>query len=131
MKQLVRFTLVGATGTAAHFAVLWLLVRLGMPVVGASTVGMIAGALVNYLLNRAYTFESRQAHRVTAPRYYALVLGLWGLNALLMALMVDAWRWHYLLAQAISTVVCFVAHYLGSRAWVFRHAAPAPGGGQG
>ncbi|UXY15704.1 GtrA family protein [Chitiniphilus purpureus] len=120
MSRLARFTLVGAAGTAMHFAVLWLLVRLQVGVVVATTAGAIAGALVNYALNRRYTFQSHAAHRVTAPRYYLLVLGLWGLNAGLMGLLVDGGRWHYLAAQGVATATCFVVHFVGSRNWVFR-----------
>ncbi|XZG70661.1 GtrA family protein [Chitinibacteraceae bacterium HSL-7] len=122
MKQLIVFTAVGATGTLLHFAVLSALMQFDVPVTLATTAGAIAGAAINYVLNHRYTFAGQASHRRAAPRYYALVLLLWALNAGLMALLVDQLHWHYLAAQVVATVVCFVVHYLASRSWVFRES---------
>ena len=47
----------------------------GMGAVAASTLGAIAGALVNYSLNHRFTFASDKAHRQALPRFAVVAVG--------------------------------------------------------
>ena len=60
ISRFLRFALVGIFGTAAHYTVLVSLVEVyGVPVLFATTAGFLTGALVNYILNRRFTFVVR------------------------------------------------------------------------
>lgn len=118
-RQFVRYVIIGAAGTALHFATLVLLVQVGhVNAVVASTSGATAGALANYILNHRYTFASKQAHAQALPRFAIVALAGMAINAALMAVMLNL-GWHYLLAQAFSSTVILVAGYLANRKWTF------------
>ena len=118
--QFFRYAGAGAIGTTAHYAVLIALVQLaGAGAVAASTVGAIAGALVNYALNHRFTFASRRTHRAALPRFLVVAGGGVVLNAAVMAAMLAAVPAHYLVAQVAATGVVLVAGFLANRKWTF------------
>jgi putative flippase GtrA len=118
--QFLRYAGAGAIGTAAHYAVLIALVQLaGIGAVAASTVGAVAGALVNYGLNHRYTFASRKAHAHALPRFAAVALGGIALNALVLAATLAVIGPHYLVAQVVATGAVLVAGYVANRIWTF------------
>lgn len=118
--RLLRFALVGALGTAAHYALLVALVEGAgaEPVVG-SVAGFVLGALVNYGLNRALVFRSARAHGEALPRFFAVAgVGLlW--NAGLMRLLTGTVGLHYLPAQVLTTVLLLFWHYGANALWTF------------
>jgi putative flippase GtrA len=128
MRQFVRFAMLGAVGTAAHYAVLVAFVRLlrGDPLVG-SVAGCLTGMLVNYFLARRYAFRSRVPHRRALWRF-ALIAGVGLLlNTSLMWLLVRAAGLHYLVAQVLATGTVVVWNFVPNRLWTFAVAGPARG----
>jgi putative flippase GtrA len=120
MHQFFRYSLVGAIGTAVQYAILISLVRAGLaPAIVASSVGAIAGALVNYYLNSRWTFASTRAHEQALPRFAAIALAGIGLNAIVMAGMLTYVGAHYLVAQFVATGVVLVAGFVANRTWTF------------
>lgn len=120
LSRFLRFALVGAVGTVAHYALLLVLVELAGfdPVVG-SVGGFLLGALVNYGMNRRLVFASDRAHVEALPRFFAVAgMGL-VINALLMRLFVHVLGLHYLLAQVVTTALLLVWHYGGNALWTF------------
>ncbi len=116
-RGLSRFATVGAIGTGVHYAILWSLVNAGVPVLLASTIGAIGGALVNYVLNYRYTFKSNLAHRSTLVKFFTVALIGLLFNTLIMALLT---RLHYFIAQIIATFFVLLWNYLANRLWTFR-----------
>lgn len=121
--QFFRFAGVGAIGTLAHYVLLVMLVEmLRTNEVAASTAGATLGALVNYLLNRRYTFRSEKRHSEALTKFLIIAaLGL-TLNSLLMLIFVEILNIYYLLAQVLSTGLVLVWNFLGNRFWTFRDA---------
>ena len=118
--QLLRFAAVGAVGTCAHYLLLVVMVEAGgVNEVGASTAGATLGALVNYVLNRRYTFCSTRRHAEALPRFLAIAgLGL-VINFGLMLVMVEALRIHYLVAQVVATVLVLLWNFAGNHLITF------------
>lgn len=121
--QFMRFAGVGAIGTMAHYALLVLLVEaIAANEVAASTAGATLGALVNYALNRRYTFDSEKRHREALTKFLIVAaLGL-TLNAFFMFVLVELLSVHYLLAQVVSTTLILVWNFIGNKFWTFREA---------
>jgi putative flippase GtrA len=118
--KFLRYALVGAVGTAAHYALLIALVQAGgVAPVPASTAGAILGAILNYVLNHRYTFASRRRHRVALPRFATLAVFGTVLNAALLAGLVNGLGMHYLIAQLLATLAVLGVTYLGNRTWTF------------
>jgi putative flippase GtrA len=126
--RFIRFALVGGVATAIQYAILVVLVRfadLAPPV--ASTIGFIASAGVNYLLNYRFTFRSDRAHGAAAAKFAVLVFIGMLLNAGLMKLLVSA-GWNYLIAQICVTGVVLVWNYAGNSLWTFGGKDSTPPG---
>jgi putative flippase GtrA len=120
LLQFFRYGGAGAVGTALQFVFLAALVQLaGLSALAASTVGAIAGAVVNYALNYRFTFESRRAHRVALPRFCAISGAGILLNAAVLAAMLAYVHPHYLVAQIVATAAVLVAGFLANRRWTF------------
>jgi len=118
--QFIRYAGAGIIGTAAHYAVLVVLVQgLSVGAVAASTVGAVAGAGINYALNHRFTFASRELHRRALPRFAVVAAAGIVLNGLVLAAMLALVGAHYLVAQVVATLAVLVAGYLANRAWTF------------
>jgi len=119
----MRFAGVGVIGTVAHYLLLVMLVEmLGTNVVPASTAGATLGALVNYALNRRYTFRSKKRHGEALAKFLVIAaLGL-ALNSSFMLIFVEILNIYYLLAQVLSTGLVLVWNFAGNRFWTFNDA---------
>lgn len=118
--QFLRYAIVGATGTAVHYLILIVLVHAAsMNAVVATTLGAIAGALVNYWMNHRFTFGSDRPHARALPRFVLVAIGGIVLNAAVVAAMLAFVAPHYLVAQIVATAVVLLAGFLANRAWTF------------
>ena len=93
---------------------------LAVEVVTASVGGFIAGALINYTLNRKLVFRSQRAHGEALPRFFAVAgVGLVG-NGILMSLLTYRLGIHYVIAQIATTAVLLLWHFGANALWTFR-----------
>lgn len=123
--QFVRFSFVGAIGTAGHYLTLLLLVNRGwMSPVAASAVGSIVGALINYVLNYKFTFRSRAAHGASISKFMLVALAGALLNLGTMWLGVDRLHLNYVLVQLFATGLVLIVGFALNRVWTFRTAQP-------
>ena len=121
MPQFLCFALVGLVGTAAHFLVLYALVcAVGFDPVAGSSLGFLAGALVNYWLNYQLTFRSSAKHREALPKFLTVAAGGWLLNGALMAILLSQVKAHYLLLQGLVSGIVLLWNFLANRLWTFR-----------
>jgi putative flippase GtrA len=120
IESLIRYTMVGAVGTAVQYLLLLGLVEIShlRPTL-ATTIGFAAGALVNYALNFRFTFQSSRSHRVALPRFLTIAAGGMLLNFGIVALGVDLLRLHYLIPQVCATGTVVLCTFLANRAWTF------------
>ena len=120
-RQFISFSVIGAIGTAAHFAVLIFAVQvLSISPVSGSIAGFIAGAIINYLLNYHVTFKSENRHLESFPKFFTVAtIGL----VLNISLMYVLTQWlHYLVSQVIATAIVLIWNFLCNRFWTFREA---------
>jgi putative flippase GtrA len=119
--RVLRFLLVGVLSTLAHCLLLAVLVEwAAVGVLPATAAGYVLGAVVNYVLNRRFTFRSERAHGAAVPRFVAVWLAGLLATVLLMALWVQGLGWHWLPAQAVTTGLVLVLNYLGHARFAFR-----------
>jgi putative flippase GtrA len=120
MGTLPRFLLAGLLATALQYSVLAAgSVGLGFSAASSGGAGYLAGSLSSYFVNRRITFDDRQPHRHSMPRFYLTVGAAWLFTMASMGLMVDLLRWNLWLAQVTTTLLCLAFNYLGMRWWVF------------
>lgn len=129
MKQsshpFVRFLMVGGLATALHYVILIGLVQWGgLGATLSSSLGFAVSALVNYLLNRRFTFKSDASHAAALPRFATIALTGLVLNAAVMASLVQL-HVPYLLAQAVATATTVLWNYALNRRWTFSNSTSA------
>ena len=119
LRQLLLFAMAGGFATALHYALLVALVQAQVSVVMASSVGAVFGALLNYGINRRFTFRSRRAHRQALPRYLLIAAAGFVINGYVITVALNA-RLHYLAAQVIATATVLLWNFVIHRWWTFR-----------
>ncbi len=124
--QFIDFAAVGVVGTSAHFATLIFLVQsYGWAPTTATTAGFLVGAIVNYALNHRLTFRSNAPHLRAAPRFLAIAFFSMLLNLAIVWLLVVGNDVHYLIGQAVSTLIVLVVNFVANRILTF--GAPRAG----
>jgi putative flippase GtrA len=118
--KLIKFSAVGAVGTLAHYAVLVSLVQLlSVNVLVASSIGAIAGALVNYSLNYKWTFNSNRRHSEAMVKFFTVATVGFVMNGLFMGLFTKVLVFHYLIAQVMTTGIVLFWNFLANHYWTF------------
>jgi putative flippase GtrA len=120
VERFLCFAGIGAVATAIQYLILVAGVQLAhaAPVV-ASSIGFFIAALMNYALNRRYTFGSRKPHVEAVTKFAAVAaLGL-ALNGMLLAAGTHILGLNYLLAQVLATLAVLIWNYSANAAWTF------------
>jgi putative flippase GtrA len=107
-------------GTAVHYTALVAIVHLqGKPIIG-SVVGFVLGALVNYILNYHYTFESAKPYSETLAKFFTIACVGLGLNTLIMGLLIGLLNVHYFVSQLLATAGVVLWNFTVNLLWTFR-----------
>jgi putative flippase GtrA len=123
LRRVATFGIVGAVGTLVHYSALVLLVETGLlDAVAATTVGFALGAIVNYLLNYRYTFNSTKAHRDSGPKFALIAIATGLLNTLIVHAGVGILGFNYLFVQVVTTATVFLLNFLLNILWTFRES---------
>lgn len=117
-KQFSRFFIVGALSALIQFSILISFVEfLFIKPIWASTIGYIAGALINYTLNHYFTFKSRLSHKKSLVRFTLnSVFGLF-LNFSLMR--ISLIHYSYVISQILASGIILFWNFLIHRYWTF------------
>lgn len=115
----LRYVGVGGLATLAHYALLWALVEwAAWPPPWAAGSGAALGAQVAFVGNRHFTFGHRGPLWPAWWRFQLTAL----LGAATSTAVVALGVWlgtHYLLAQAVATLLVLVLTYWINRRWAF------------
>ena len=122
--QLLRFVAAGAACTLLQYLILVLGVEVAAAdAMLASGTGYLASSVLNYALNRRYTFGGAVSHRTAVTRYLIVMASGLALNLAGMRLLHAGLHWHYLYAQMLVTLLVLLWNFAWHRQWTF--AAPA------
>lgn len=116
LNVFMRYTGIGIIGTVMHFLLLYLLIG-PMGAVAASTMGAIAGCVVNFLLARTYVFSERQAQIFAFPKFATVAIGGIALNASMMSSLTLISP--VFISQMVSTGTVFLFGFLLNNFWSF------------
>ncbi len=127
-KRVLRFLMVGASGTALDVVLFLALKAVGIPTLVANILAYGAGIVNNFVWNRCWTFaDARSKPLGTQFGQFALVslIGLLvnsgmvlAVEALFVAMLGDT-AWSYLPAKLVATGVSVVWNYAANRYWTF------------
>lgn len=126
MNQPVKFLLVGAGGYLVNLAVFAWLLRLGVPYLLDSIVSYFISNALMYLGNRYFTFSlGHEGFWPAYVRYILVGLIVAGLNAIVLAILVETAGLYAVYAQAISLLLITPVAFVLNKRWTFRAAARA------
>jgi len=94
----------------------------GIHPVAATSVGFVVGALVNYTLNRRYTFQSCKPHLDAGPKFFIIAIVTGVVNSLLVYGGINLLGANYLLVQIGATFIVFLANFALNSLWTFQEA---------
>lgn len=127
-RQFVRFNLVGVLNTAAAYAGYSLLLVVGSHRLLALAAHYLCGMGVSYALNRKFTFgAARRPKAAGFLRLVLLYLPIFGINAVLLSVLVETFRVGEFAAQAVSLLFVGVSTFAVQRRFVFGPARRAEG----
>jgi len=116
------FSLHVATGfvaVAAHYSLMYALLRAGQGPVAASACGFVAGAATRFALSYAHIFAPTQGVHAAGARFAVALAAQLAANSALLAVLtqqgIAVWP-----AQVATTVMLTFVNYLVYRWWVFR-----------
>ena len=116
----LRYSLVGLMATSVHYGVLILLVeQLSQAPVQATCWGALAGTLVAYTGNRAYTFSNKASALITLPRFVAVAVAGMAINTSVVWWLTESANTYYLIAQPIATLTTLAATFFLNHWWTF------------
>lgn len=117
--RLLRFVVVGAASVVTNTGTLFVLHGLlGIVLPLAAALSFAVAFVVNFGLNRIWTFEADGAMLTHLWRYFALVVVNLGLNSTVVTGLTHLGS-PYLISQVVTTTVLSMGNFLVSRQWIF------------
>jgi putative flippase GtrA len=119
--QLVRFSLVGATGYVINLAVYsTLVVVVDLHYVPAATVAFCVAVTNNFVLNRHWTFQATGGRATfQAPRFLAVSLLALVFNLIVLELLVGVVGIQKIVGQAAAILAATPLNFIGNKLWSF------------
>ncbi|MCF0211360.1 MAG: GtrA family protein [Bacteroidales bacterium] len=134
-NRIIKFGIVGCSGTLVDFGVTFVCKELlGILPLISNALGFTIAATTNYLLNRTWTWRSKEKQvGVEYAKFFAVsLLGL-GLNTLIIYLLTQKMSWSFLpdawqgyafwIAKVIATGVVMVWNFLANNFFTFKKKA--------
>jgi putative flippase GtrA len=127
VKQFLKFAVVGTIGAGVDFGILTTLVELfHLNLYVANTVSFTAAVLSNYLWNSYWTFgDLPKRHGQQLAQFFAVSIIGWVINQGILFFFYDiaglhVFRFGYLAAKAIATIVVLFWNFTANKLWTFR-----------
>jgi len=118
--KLVKFGMTGVMNTAVDFFVFMLLSYVGVYTYLAQMISYSCGMLNSYIVNRSWTFKSRE--RFLSPQLVRFVISNFLqmiLSVLLMWLLITKCGMVKMVAKIFATVIILLIGFFINRIWVF------------
>jgi len=123
-SSLYRFASVGCMNTAVDFIVFTLLKAVfNIDYLWCQVVAYSAGILNSFIMNKAWTFESKTSKLHTSMQFIKFIfVNLVSLSLSLVGLKLLSGNWdlNVYIAKVMVTIAAQVVNYLGYRFWVFQ-----------
>ena len=118
-SKFLRYFAFGAMAAMLQVATLAALVEVArLDKTIASTTAFYIAVVVNYFLQRRYTFRSLEPHLIAMPKFVGVSTIGAVLNGIIFTILADVI--YYLFAQGISLLIVFFINYSVSRVLIFR-----------
>jgi putative flippase GtrA len=122
VRQFIKFGIVGASGTIVNFIVAHGLQKTtDLSWFADFSIGFMAGALSNYVLNRIWTFRSRRSPWIEGLQFLAVsAVALVAGNLVIAAAQRAGFR-HFTATWLAATLAGIFINFFLNKYWTFRH----------
>lgn len=121
MNQFSRFVLVGIFNTLLGYCVIFSCMYLAnMSPETSNVAGYAVGLVASYLLNRNYTFNSKQSRPGEMFRFLIVFIVAYASNFAMLLFLIHSINLHAGLSQVLAGVVYVAASYLMNKYYVFK-----------
>jgi dolichol-phosphate mannosyltransferase len=119
--QLLRFAFVGGSGYVINIAVYATAVHVAkLPYTVAAAIAFMVAVVNNFWWNRHWTFDAGHGHAgFQAARFFTVSVAAFGLNLLLLVILVSALDVARVPAQAIAVLCAMPVSFVGNKLWTF------------
>jgi putative flippase GtrA len=126
--QLVRFSVVGASGYAVNLLLYALFVKvLGVEYLVSEAAAWIVAAGNNFYWNRHWTFKAGDGQvRVQAARFLLVSLVALAVNLLVLRILVESAGMDKVVAEVVALAASTPLNFLGNKLWSFQKPADRP-----
>ena len=119
--QILKYGAVGLTSAVFDFGILIFLTEVvDFYYLYSATTSFVIAALVNYYLNRVWTFRSSGKKLKQLPIFFMVaIIGLL-LNNFILWLGVETLHWYYIFAKVVATAIVTIFNFLGNKYLTFK-----------
>lgn len=117
LPRAYRFVVSGGSATTAHWLLMTVLILFGLEPSIATSIGALWGAVINYLMQKRYTFRASAADRRLLPRYVTICIVLWFANLAIFLFATQLLHLPTTPAQLATTLTTALLGYW-SYAWI-------------
>ena len=123
LEALIRrfgvYCVVGACAFAADYSLFLLLISSGINTYLANAVGITAGIVVSFTLNRRYNFRKSDALALRASKFIIVAFTGMAVSTVSIMLLLSVGE-DVRVAKAVSMVLIFGMQFLANALWTFR-----------
>ena len=119
--KLLKYCIVGFSGMAIDFSVTWILKeKLHINKYIANSTGFILSASSNFILNRIWTFNSKD-DQISTEYFLFISISLFGLalNNLVIYFLTDKLNWNFYISKAVAIVVVTFSNFFMNYRFTF------------
>jgi putative flippase GtrA len=121
MNQFSRFIMVGVLNTLLGYSIIFVCMYLAKMTPETSNVsGYVVGLIVSYILNRNFTFKSKQDRRGEILRFLVVFIISYVSNFVVLIILIHGIGLHKGVSQVFAGVVYVLASYLMNKYFVFK-----------
>lgn len=121
MKQFFRFLTVGVFNTILGYCVIFACMYLAkMSPECSNIIGYAVGLVASYVLNRKYTFNSKQNRRSEIIRFLAVFVVAYASNFVVLVILIHRVGIHEGASQVLAGLIYVVASFIMNKYYVFK-----------
>ena len=115
----IKFCLVGATNVIISYTAYFILLRLGLYYLLATTIAYVVGILNGYIWSSKYVFKKNKSLN-NMTKFFAVYISSSFINLGIMYICVDSFNIHKLIAPIFAVGVGTIYNFILNKAWTFK-----------
>ncbi|PAF43946.1 GtrA family protein [Helicobacter sp. 11S02596-1] len=119
-NSFVLYLLVGAINTIVGFGIIFILMAMGVNIELSNLLGYACGLVCSYLLNKTFTFKSKNTHAKDLTRFLIAMGIAYSINLAILSLSYRFFGINAYVAQVLAGIFYVIGGYCLNRFWAFK-----------